>query len=96
MEKASVSICSNEWGYDDDNYSVSSAYTYGTVDTTASSESVHSIISRLQSETDRRRRRLMRRKYARAGRSLNSIEKPKSEDPLNGLTVEIRAVTIRE
>ena len=81
---------------DDDNYSVSSAYTYGTVDTTASSESVHSIISRLQSETDRRRRRLMRRKYARAGRSLNSIEKPKSEDPLNGLTVEIRAVTIRE
>ncbi len=74
---------------DDDNYSVTSTYTYGTVDTTATSESVHSIISRLQSETDRRRRRLMRRRSAR-GQSSAKSKPVKPEDPIKGITVEIR------
>lgn len=74
---------------DDDNYSVTSTYTYGTVDTTATSESVHSIISRLQSETERRRRRLLRRRCAR-GQSSAKSRPVKPEDPLKGITVEIR------
>mmetsp|Transcript_9526 Transcript_9526/g.6660 ORF Transcript_9526/g.6660 Transcript_9526/m.6660 type:complete len:83 (+) Transcript_9526:52-300(+) len=75
--------------FDDDEYSVVSTYTYGTVDTTATSESVHSIISRLQSETDRRRRRLMRRRKAR-GEVVSQPKPVKQADPLRGITVEIR------
>ncbi len=78
--------CNN---YDDDEYSVASTYTYGTVDTTATSESVHSIISRLQSETDRRRRRLMRRRSAR-GVKVTQKKTVKQADPLSGITVEVR------
>lgn len=73
---------------DDDNYSVASTYTYNTVDTSATNESVQSIISRLQSETDRRRRRIMRRRCARTGKRPMKPMKP--EDPLRGITVEIR------
>lgn len=49
---------------DDDNHSTTSAYTYASVDTTATSESVQSIISMLQSETERRKRLLQRRRRA--------------------------------
>lgn len=74
---------------DDDSYSVTSAYTYNTVETNATTESVQSIISRLQSETDRRRRRLMRRRYARGGKN-HRLKQSKPEDVLHGITVEIR------
>jgi len=71
---------------DEDNYSVASAYTYGTVDTAATSESVQSIIDRLKSESARRRKRLMRRRAGRTG-----VVPPVSpSDPLKGLAVEIR------
>ena len=80
-----------EW----DDMSYNSTYSQST---TASSESVHSIIERLHSETDRRRRRLMRRRSARGLRnravggtsSLNSLPSLSEKDPLKGLTVEIR------
>ena len=74
---------------DDDSYSVTSAYTYNTVATNATTESVQSIISRLQSETDRRRRRLMRRRYARSGNKVQA-KQVKPKDLLNGITVEVR------
>ncbi len=70
---------------DDDNYSV---MTYNTVDTSATNESVQSIIQRLQSETDRRRRRIMRRRWAKSGKKPMKPAKP--EDPIRGITVEIR------
>jgi hypothetical protein len=87
---ASTNRQSYDYNFDDD-ASVASTFTYGTVDTygtTATSESVQSIISRLQSETDRRRRRLERRRYARGAKGARKPRKP--ADPLKGITVEIR------
>lgn len=89
----------------DDGASVASSYstmthtTYNTYDTSATSESVHSIIDRLQSETNRRRRRLRRRLKARgvkidhredlrsAAASPNSLG---SKDGIIGNIVEIK------
>lgn len=82
--------------YDDevDDMSLASGYSY---DTTATSESVQDIISRLQSETDRRRRRLMRRRSRRIGGTKGSdrLQKYNSgsfnpTDPKLGITVEIK------
>lgn len=83
--------------YDDevDDMSLASGYSY---DTTATSESVQDIISRLQSETDRRRRRLMRRRSRRIGGNKGSDRLQKYNnsgsfnptDPKLGITVEIK------
>ena len=88
FESSNPSLAGSNQYDDDDESSVTSAYTYATVDTTATSESVQSIIQRLTSETDRRRRRLMRRRSARNGKTYRKPVKP--EDPLKGITVEIR------
>lgn len=82
--------------YDDevDDMSLASGYSY---DTTATSESVQDIISRLQSETDRRRRRLMRRRSRRikGANGSDRLQKYNSgsfnpTDPKLGITVEIK------
>lgn len=76
-----------------DDMSVASGYSYASYDTTATSESVQDIISRLQSETDRRRRRLLRRRSSRrTGDALQKYSKSKSQraDPKLGFTVEIK------
>ena len=79
-----------------DDMSVASGYSYASYDTTATSESVQDIISRLRSETDRRRRRLVRRRSSRrTGDKLQKyIEKraprPDLTDPKLGITVEIK------
>jgi len=74
---------------DDD--SLASGYSYATYASDATSESVQDIISRLQSETDRRRRRLVRRRSARlSGGKKNKLEKyGRPLDPKLGITVEI-------
>lgn len=75
---------------DDD--SLASGYSYATYASDATSESVQDIISRLQSETDRRRRRLVRRRSARlSGGRKNKLEKyVRPLDPKLGITVEIQ------
>lgn len=81
---------------ENDNMSCGSGYSYSTFNTTASSESVQDIISRLQSETDRRRRRLMRRRSRRemteGGNSTDVLKKynTSSSDPKLGFMVEIK------
>lgn len=79
-----------EW----DDMSYNSTYSHQSTysqSTTASSESVHSIIERLHSETDRRRRRLMRRRAARGmSARKNSLPSLSEKDPLKGITVEVR------
>ena len=89
------------WNDEGDDFSVASGNSYGTYDTTATSESVQDIISRLQSETDRRRRRLLRRRNARmrGGPYDNKYDKcdklkkyasSSQIDPKLGMTVEIK------
>eukprot|EP01083_Nonionella_stella_P091767 256628_1 len=74
---------------DDD--SMASGYSYATSASDATSESVQDIISRLQSETDRRRRRLVRRRSARLSGRKNRLEKyGRPLDPKLGITVEIQ------
>ena len=78
---------------DDDDISIASGYSIATYDTNATSESVQDIISRLQSETDRRRRRLMRRRSSRRnGDKLQKYASARSAkvDPKLGITVEIK------
>eukprot|EP00558_Chaetoceros_sp_UNC1202_P012285 CAMPEP_0197238998 /NCGR_PEP_ID=MMETSP1429-20130617/5495_1 /TAXON_ID=49237 /ORGANISM="Chaetoceros sp., Strain UNC1202" /LENGTH=153 /DNA_ID=CAMNT_0042698301 /DNA_START=57 /DNA_END=518 /DNA_ORIENTATION=- len=80
------------WRNDDDGYddmSVASGYSYATYDTTATTDSVQDIISRLQSETDRRRRRLVRRRSSKRN-GIASREKYSKTDPKLGISVEIR------
>jgi len=74
-----------EW---DDVASVSSGHTFQSYASDATSESVQSIIQRLQSETDRRRRRLMRRRSMRSG---NGRFIPHNQQPSSprGFTVEV-------
>lgn len=88
------------WSMDDDfdDMSVASGHSYATYDTNATSESVQDIITRLQSETDRRRRRLLRRRQMRHyenRRSGDRLQKYNSRssvyvDPKVGITVEIK------
>ncbi len=81
-----------------DDISVFSGYSYASTATTGTTDSsVHDIISRLQSETDRRRRRLLRRRSSRAtnAKLKNYIQrsKPRPENPGDckvGITVEIK------
>lgn len=86
------SILSHPDVYDDgDDASIMSGYSYATTDTSESS--VQDIISRLQSETDRRRRRLIRRRSMRGSRNsakdrLKKYSRP--VDPKLGITVEIK------
>ncbi len=100
MWKSDSYLTENTWRSEDDHIaddmSVASGYTYASYDTTATSESVQDIISRLQSETDRRRRRLLRRRSSR--RTNDKLQKyaemrsPRAEnsDPKLGITVEIK------
>mmetsp|Transcript_2249 Transcript_2249/g.3438 ORF Transcript_2249/g.3438 Transcript_2249/m.3438 type:complete len:218 (+) Transcript_2249:92-745(+) len=84
--------------YDDeiDDMSCASGHSYSSFCTTASSESVQDIISRLQSETDRRRRRLMRRRSRRGEstgvKSTDVLQKYNTSlsDPKLGIMVEIK------
>lgn len=91
---------STNWKMDDDfdDMSVASGHSYATYDTNTTSESVQDIISRLQSETDRRRRRLLRRRQIRGygnRKSTDKLQKYNTSsssfvDPKLGLTVEIK------
>lgn len=90
----------NMWNmYDDfDDMSVASGHSFSTYDTNATSESVQDIITRLQSETDRRRRRLLRHRQMRSfenRKSSDRLQKYNSRssvyaDPKLGITVEIK------
>jgi hypothetical protein len=90
----------NTWSMDDDfdDMSVASGHSYATYDTNATSESVQDIITRLQSETDRRRRRLLRRRQMRNYQNRKNSDRlqkynsrPSSYvDPKLGITVEIK------
>jgi hypothetical protein len=63
-----------------------SVYTYGTNGTSESS--VHDIISRLHSETKRRRKRLLKRRSGRKD-SLQKYISRASSDPVLGMTLDI-------
>ena len=63
-----------------------SVYTYGTSGTSESS--VHDIISRLHSETERRRKRLLKRRSGRKD-SLQKYMSRASSDPVLGMTLDI-------
>jgi len=88
------SILSHPDVYDDgDDGSMISGYSYATTDTSESS--VQDIITRLQSETDRRRRRLIRRRSmrgsSRSGGNKDRLKKySRPVDPKLGITVEIK------
>jgi len=77
---------SGDW---DDTVSVSSNRSYATCDTAATSESVQSIIQRLNSETDRRRRRLRRRRSMRNGESRHHEREVQEPASPRGFTVEV-------
>jgi len=77
---------SGDW---DDTVSISSNRSYATCDTAATSESVQSIIQRLNSETDRRRRRLRRRRSMRNGESRHHEREVKEPVSPRGFTVEV-------
>jgi|EP00979_Chaetoceros_neogracilis_P012189 hypothetical protein len=95
--KSDSCLLRDNYGDEADDMSVASGYSYSTYDTTASSESVQDIISRLQSETERRRRRLMRRRAKRnqEGKSSDMLQKYSTQtsapiDPKLGIMVEIK------
>lgn len=77
---------SGDW---DDTASVSSFRSYATCDTAATSESVQSIIQRLNSETDRRRRRLRKRRSMRGGESRRHRPELQESVSPRGFTVEV-------
>ena len=95
--KSDSCLMSEDYDDDVDDMSLASGYSYSTYDTTATSESVQDIISRLQSETDRRRRRLRRRRARRSqeGKNSDMLQKYNTSasapiDPKLGIMVDIK------